>query len=379
MNNRSVVALLASMFITSISIGITNPVVPLYAKKLGASYTDLGLIGVAASAPYCMLPVLAGLWSERIGRLKSVMVGIVINATATLFFLFSNSPLHLALVKMLQGFGLSFLWAPAEAYISDVTSEGNRTKYLGFFNTSWSLGLFVGPILCALTIDQVGYSGVFISSFIVGFLSLLVLTLAKENVKVRHVARRVGLRAVKDMVTIGLHLYVVAVALSVVLAIIYSIYPAYLSILNFSDSEVSLIIGTLAVARAIGFWSSSIMYKLNERIVVTLCLLLQIISSILLAGARNTIQVLVLITMAGYVAGVQTTFVTSMISKLSSSEFGLSLGIMEAMFGVGWVLGPGVGGFLADYLLWDEAPYLFMASISVASLILFILVRDGKS
>ena len=51
MSRRGVVSLAASMFVISTSMGIANPIVPLYAEKLGASYTDLGLIGVAWSAP----------------------------------------------------------------------------------------------------------------------------------------------------------------------------------------------------------------------------------------------------------------------------------------------------------------------------------------
>jgi len=56
MSKRNVVALTSSMFLITTSMGIANPVVPLYAKDLGATYIDLGLIGVAWSAPHCFFP-----------------------------------------------------------------------------------------------------------------------------------------------------------------------------------------------------------------------------------------------------------------------------------------------------------------------------------
>ncbi|MEM4647169.1 MAG: hypothetical protein QXQ03_02170 [Candidatus Nezhaarchaeales archaeon] len=49
---------------------------------------------------------------------------------------------------------------------------------------------------------------------------------------------------------------------------------------------------------------------------------------------------------------------------------------MEAMFGIGWVVGPGVGGFLADFTTWDPAPYLFMSFASFAALLCFIHARS---
>ncbi|MEM0320751.1 MAG: MFS transporter, partial [Candidatus Nezhaarchaeales archaeon] len=75
MSKRMIAALTLSMFIATTAMGIVNPIVPLYAKKLGATYTDLGLIGVAWSAPYCVFPILAGMWSDKVGRLKLFLVG----------------------------------------------------------------------------------------------------------------------------------------------------------------------------------------------------------------------------------------------------------------------------------------------------------------
>jgi len=59
---------------------------------------------------------------------------------------------------------------------------------------------------------------------------------------------------------------------------------------------------------------------------------------------------------------------TSAISRTLGKEFGLSLGMMESMFGIGWVVGPGVGGVLADCTSWSPSPYLFMTLVSATSL-----------
>jgi len=76
--------------------------------------------------------------------------------------------------------------------------------------------------------------------------------------------------------------------------------------------------------------------------------------------------------MAGYAIGVLVPASTSAISRTLGREFGLPLGMMESMFGIGWVVGPGVGGVLADYSSWSPSPYLFMALVSATSLAYFV-------
>ncbi|MCS7140206.1 MAG: MFS transporter [Candidatus Nezhaarchaeota archaeon] len=376
---RIVVALILSIFIICTSMGIVNPVVPIYAEKLGATYTDLGLIGVAWSLPYCIFPILAGMWSNRIGRLRSFLIGVVTCTIVPMLFTISSSLLHIALTRLLHGFGMSFLWAPGEALISDVTNEDERAKYLGLFNASWSLGYFLGPIVCALVIDEVGYFGVFWLSFIIGIPSIFIIILLREDVKAgQSIGGGLLLQQFKRVFVVGSHLYVAIISSSVVLAMIYSIYPAYLSGLSFSDSEISMFIGILAATRALGFWSISIMRRINERKLIISYLLLQTVTSILVIEARDFSSIAVVMALMGYATSVQIPVIMSMVSRLLKGEVGLPIGVMEAMFGFGWVMGPGIGGFFADYTSWDGAPYLVMSLISALSLIFFALQSSAR-
>ncbi|MEM1901649.1 MAG: MFS transporter [Candidatus Nezhaarchaeales archaeon] len=376
MSKRMIAALTLSMFIATTAMGIVNPIVPLYAKKLGATYTDLGLIGVAWSAPYCVFPILAGMWSDKVGRLKLFLVGVVSSAIFPLLLLSSSSPFHIALSRLLHGVGLSFLWAPGEALISDVTNKDERTRYLGLFSASWAMGYFLGPLLSALIVEQARYEGVFWLSFLVGIASPFALLLAGGDVKSMCTVRGRAVELMKRAVVKGLPLYVVATTSSMVIAIVYSIYPAYLSKLMFTDAEVSMFMSIIAATRALGFWSISLLPRLEERNVIIVSLLSQAIASLLITYSRDYVLVALSMAIMGYAVGVQMPPITSAISRLLEGEAGLSIGIMEAMFGIGWVVGPGVGGFLADFTTWDPAPYLFMSFASFAALLCFIHARS---
>jgi DHA1 family multidrug resistance protein-like MFS transporter/DHA1 family quinolone resistance protein-like MFS transporter len=372
MSKRSVVALMLSMFLITTSMGIANPVVPLYAKDLGATYTDLGLIGVAWSAPYCLFPVLAGLWSDRIGRLKVFLVGVLTSVAVPLLLLASKSPLDIAFVRLFHGVGLSFLWVPGEALISDVTKEYERARYLGLFNASWAMGYFIGPMISAFTIERVGYAGIFWTSLYVGLVSPLALLLAEGDVKPSQTAEGGVASRIKKALSKSTALYLVVTSSSIVISIIYSVYPAYLRELCLTDSEVSLVVGVVAAMRAAGFWSATVIPGLSERRAVYLGLSLQTIASFFIIFVRNFSSAALAVAMAGYAIGVLVPASTSAISRTLGKEFGLPLGVMESMFGVGWVVGPGIGGVLADCFSWAPSPYLFMALVSIASLAYFI-------
>jgi len=372
MSKRSVVALTLSMFVITTSMGIANPVVPLYAKELGATYTDLGLIGVAWSAPYCLFPILAGLWSDRVGRLKVFFVGALMSLVVPLLLSASKSPLDIALVRLFHGVGLSFLWVTGEALISDVTREEERIRHMGLFNASWAMGYFIGPIISASTIERVGYVGIFWTSFYVGLASPVMLLLAREEIRPIRSTRGDVAGRVREALSRGSAFYLAAIASSIVASIIYSIYPAYLRELRFTDSEVSVIIGVVAAARVAGFWSTTVISGFSEKRAVYLGLSLQVVASFIVISARDLTSAALAVAMAGYAIGVLAPASASAISKTLGRESGLPLGIMESMFGVGWVVGPGVAGILADYTSWSLSPYLFMALVSMATLAFFV-------
>lgn len=319
-----------------------------------------------------LLPPLVGLWSDRSGRLKVFLVGILTSTVVPLLLLTPKSPFDIALVRLFHGVGLSFLWVAGEALISDATKEEERARYLSLFNASWAMGYFIGPMISASIIERAGYVGLFWLSFYVGLTSLPVLLLAEGGVEPSRVAKGGVAQRVKEALSRGLTFYLAVTASSIVLSIIYSVYPAYLRELHFTDPEVSLVVGVVAAARVAGFWSMTIIPRLGERRAVYLGPSLQTIASLLIVLARDFASVVLAVAMAGYVVGVHVPASTSAISRTLGREFGLSLGIMESMFGVGWVVGPGVGGVLVDCFSWSPSPYLFMAFVSAASLVYFV-------
>lgn len=144
------------VFVDMLGVGITFPVIPLYAKNVfSASASEVtGLTSIYFLAQFIAAPQLGRL-SDRIGRrpvlvfsqIGTFMALVLSGATPGLFFLYVART-----IDGLTGGNISV----AQAYLNDVTDEDNRTRGLGLIFASFSMGLFVGPAMGGLLAAQFG-------------------------------------------------------------------------------------------------------------------------------------------------------------------------------------------------------------------------------
>ena len=62
--------LYGTIFFTSTGIGTCTILLPVYAESLGASYTDLGLIGAVGSIAYTAITIICGYFLDRFEKIR---------------------------------------------------------------------------------------------------------------------------------------------------------------------------------------------------------------------------------------------------------------------------------------------------------------------
>ena len=75
---RALILVNVTGLLVGISYGLHGPMLPVFAKNvIGASYTEIGLIGFANFIPYMFIPLFVGLLLDRFnnGYLLSIGVG----------------------------------------------------------------------------------------------------------------------------------------------------------------------------------------------------------------------------------------------------------------------------------------------------------------
>jgi len=64
--NRVLILVNIIALIIGISYGLHGPILPLFAKNvIGASYSELGLIGLANFVPYMFIPIFVGILLDK--------------------------------------------------------------------------------------------------------------------------------------------------------------------------------------------------------------------------------------------------------------------------------------------------------------------------
>jgi multidrug resistance protein len=141
-----------TVVIDLIGFGIVIPILPLYAKDLGASPT---VIGALASSYALMQFLFAPLWgrlSDRYGRRPIILIALAGSAISSLMIGLAASLVVLFVARIFNGIsGASY--SAAQAYVADVTTPEERAKGMGLIGAAFGLGFVLGPAiggLCAI-------------------------------------------------------------------------------------------------------------------------------------------------------------------------------------------------------------------------------------
>src|SRR5947209_5308102 len=101
MNLRNRIGLYGSYFLGMAGIGFTLPFLPLFLRERGLTDAEIGVVStLAAVAGLVQFPV--GVWSDRLGRRKPLLVALLaVLAGATLFLDGANRGVWLGVLVVL--------------------------------------------------------------------------------------------------------------------------------------------------------------------------------------------------------------------------------------------------------------------------------------
>lgn len=171
--------LFVAVFASMIGAGIIVPLLPIYAKSLGASGIWLGIIFSSfALARLIFMPII-GRISDRKSRKKFIIFGLLGYSIVSLFYLLAGGIYSLTVVRFIHGFASAFIVPIAMAYVAETREEGKEGVSMGTFNMALFLGIGIGPVLGGLLNDTFGLDSAFYAmaglSLIAFFIALFLL------------------------------------------------------------------------------------------------------------------------------------------------------------------------------------------------------------
>jgi len=140
-----------------LAFGAVEAFLPLYALRVGVDNTTVGLLFGAQIGVKTLARPLMGKVSDRHGRTRQIILGLMLTGITTA--LFPQTRLALILLVLSAGFGLGIAIASAatSAFVADLAPEHGRGTARGKMTTIMDGGQACGPILLGMLLMRVGY------------------------------------------------------------------------------------------------------------------------------------------------------------------------------------------------------------------------------
>ncbi len=125
-----------------------------YALNSGLEPIWWALIGGGQLLTVILTKPMIGRLSDRHGRHRFIIAGLLACAVAVLLFPLTIEPVLLVVLSALFGLGFSSVTSSTQALVSDLCTRSGSGSSMGFLHTVMDIGQFAGPILAALIIGN---------------------------------------------------------------------------------------------------------------------------------------------------------------------------------------------------------------------------------
>lgn len=371
-------------FTTSLVNGLVAPVVPLFSLRLGASPLELGLIGSVGAAVYVFCALLMGRLSDRVGRKIPILSFLLLFGGLNALYSFAMLPVHIIALKLVEGLAWGMFWPSVEALIADASAP-DTARFAPKFNVVWSIGAVVGALLAApWTLPGMERTLFRLLIGVAWAAGIIGLVLVKENPRPRSIDRStvdnpgppqergLSLGVVFDLPVAWIGAFTYAFVSGTILAL----YPAYAKSLAVSGPLIAVAIFLYMAGKSVAFAYAYKRPAFTARL-ASLQMLVIALAAAPFALTANFNLHLISAFISGFGAGMVYSYALVAALTRDPRRRGIYAGVFESSLGIGFLVGPVLGGAWAETLV--TGPYLLCTMTAVATFLISLAVqRRGR-
>jgi DHA1 family multidrug resistance protein-like MFS transporter len=364
-----------SIFASMLGVGIIVPLLPLYAENLGATGIWIGMIFAGYSVSRAIIMPIAGSLSDRIGRKLLLCIGLFSYAIISLGYIWTNSVSQLILVRLIQGVAGGMIIPIAQAYIGDISPEGEEGTWMGYFNAAFFTGFGVGPLMGGILTDHFGMNVAFLTMGGLNMLAFLIVAIFLPEVSRKKMAAspRASFKEMNSSSMVrGLFSY--RLAFSMGRGAFATFIPIFAGIyVGLSATLIGVLLAVnVLLMSLLQVYGGNIADRFNRRTLVILGSLTNLAYLALIPLGGNFWQLLGICALGGLAGAISMPAASALIVE-EGRRFGMgsTMGIFNMAFSIGMAIGPLLSGALAD-LVNINSVFYFGAIMGLAGTSLFI-------
>jgi MFS family permease len=141
--------------------GAIEAFLALYASSLGIPAWQIGIILGAQLLSIVFIKPLMGRVSDRVGRRRVILPGLLIGAASVVLLPYFPSYLGLSVLSLAFGLGFATVTSSTAALVADLTKDGRFGSSMGVLRTVMDVGQSIGPVLTGFIVGVAGYASAF--------------------------------------------------------------------------------------------------------------------------------------------------------------------------------------------------------------------------
>jgi MFS family permease len=170
---------ISSMFFFG-SFNMVIPELPNFLTSIGGGEYKNWIIASFSLVALISRPF-SGKITDSVGRLPVMIFGALICALTGFLYIFISGVTLFFVLRAVHGLSAGFTPTGNVAYIGDIVSAERRGEAMGWMGMAGNIGAAMGPSLGGFIVLHLGIQALFISSSVMGFLSLVIFLKMKET------------------------------------------------------------------------------------------------------------------------------------------------------------------------------------------------------
>jgi len=374
-------------------------VLPIKAENMLKNLTLVGLIIAVPNLISFFLDVTVGGYSDRVGRRKLMLVGLLIMGVLGLVLPSISSIPSFILFMMVFGLANQLIIIGGRAYVMDIAPRGSTSEYFGVQEAAVQLGFGLGPIIAGALIASevtIGIQSTGLLSMLLCVLAIIVVLILKETVTVDKSSfiavknliekDKIILREIldfKQLKTAGLAILAITFVTITADGLIWTLEPLYAN-RGLDPSTVGLILSMFILPYVIFDIPAGYLADRYGKTKI-LMLGLTIAGVFLIIFGYSTTKLMFLA--SAFIATMGLSFARPSVEGLltdlvEKKQKGGIVGIWNSSEDLGYILGPFIGGVIAESYGDITIPFILLGAamlVLVAVSIPVFLISQRKS
>lgn len=349
---RSRVAFCITTFFFWAALYIFVPILPVYAESVVDSLAMVGVVISSYALPQLLFRIPIGLYYDAAARRKPIVaMSVVVAVAGALGLAVADGGGTLFLGRAMTGVAAAG-WVAFTTFFTGYYPAERSARAIGSINAVQQVALVAATGSGGILADACGYQAVFLVAAGLALVALGALVFAGEPAVAPRIRLTGGLRSVATS-----PLLVASGAMSILLQFaafssIFGFIPSYGASIGASNSQLGVITMVTLAASAVAALGS---VRIAERFgyTVALCLGAALLGgSLLLVPATTTAEALALVQLVTGLGrgGLATLLMALSIRSAPSGARATAMGVYQAVYAIGMLVGPLASGVIADSL-----------------------------